>query len=152
MRFAPLFVINYVINNDRLCHGAAPLAASSSHASTARTIALLFSIASSHSELESLSVVIAPPAPMNTSPEPGFEPGFKTAVRITTFRSNASLTEKNPIEPLYAPRALGSSASMISIVRGLGAPVMDPGGNAARAHATGDAAASSLVPTTVLTS
>ena len=42
-----------------------------------------------------------------------------------------------PTPPLYTPRGPGSNVSMISTVRNLGAPVMDPGGNAAATHAAG---------------
>ena len=63
---------------------------------------------------------------------------------MTTLRSNAPAasspaidlrgTEMYPTLPLYTPRGPGSRVSMISTVRNLGAPVMDPGGNAAATH------------------
>ena len=56
-----------------------------------------------------------------------------------------------PTLPLYTPRGPGSRVSMISTVRNFGAPVMDPGGNAAATHAAVGTPAL-FVPRTVDTS
>ena len=92
------------------------------------------SFISSHSSAASLSAVMAPPAPIHASSVEG----LTAHVRMTTFTSNAPLTEKNPNPPLYGPLGAPlSNASIMSIVRLFGAPVMLPPGNAARTHRAG---------------
>ena len=85
------------------------------------------SIVSRHSAAGSEPATIAPPQPIVTLR------GVTTAVRIATARSAAPLSASHPIPPAYTPRgAPSSSTSQIAIVRRFGAPVIDPGGNAAR--------------------
>src|SRR5699024_7658040 len=90
-----------------------------------------FTTVSSYSSSESDSATIAPPTPYRSvSPR-------TTRVRMTTLRSTAPFSEKYPKAPLYAPLGPDSRSSMIPLVRSFGAPVIEPGGNAACTHATG---------------
>src|SRR5699024_8253681 len=90
-----------------------------------------FTTVSSYSSSESDSATIAPPTPYRSVSSQ------TTRVRMTTLRSTAPFSEKYPKAPLYTPRGPDSRASMIPMVRSFGAPVIEPGGNAACTHATG---------------
>ena len=71
--------------------------------------------------------------------------------RITTPRSAGPSPLIQPNAPAYAPRGLDSTSSMISMVRSLGAPVIEPAGKSARSAATVDTSSRSR-PRTVDTS
>nr|WP_236518509.1 hypothetical protein [Sandaracinus amylolyticus] len=66
-----------------------------------------------------------PPAKYSTSPR------ATVAVRIATASESPPARSTWPIAPQYAPRGKRSSASMISIARSFGVPLMLPGGNVA---------------------
>src|SRR6266516_506154 len=71
-------------------------------------------------------------------------------VRITKLVSSAPESERYPMVPQYAARWVGSSSAMICIARTLGAPVIEPPGNAARNRSTASCSGASS-PTTVET-
>src|SRR5438046_1137706 len=71
-------------------------------------------------------------------------------VRITMLVSTAPESERYPMAPQYAARWVGSSSAMICIARTLGAPVIEPPGNAARNRSTASCSGASS-PTTVET-
>src|SRR3989304_4567239 len=59
------------------------------------------------------------------------------AVRMAMFSSILPENPMNPIAPVYRPRAVGSTSSMISMARIFGAPVMEPPGKVARRQSIG---------------
>ena len=58
------------------------------------------------------------------------------SVRMTTPRSARPSAASQPKAPAYAPRAVSSTSVITSIVRSLGAPVIEPAGNSARSAPT----------------
>ena len=74
-------------------------------------------------------------------------PGLGKGERVAIMMPNLL---QYPIAPQYTPRRVGSSSAMICIARTLGAPVIDPPGNAARTRSAGSLVGTRS-PTTVET-
>ncbi len=72
-----------------------------------------------------------PPVPRVQRPSPAV-----MSDRMTTPRSARPSPLIHPNAPAYTPRGVSSTSSMISIVRRLGAPVIEPGGKSARSAPT----------------